>query len=689
MRERTLLPIDPCRGRRPSSRWPALLGALAVLTGAAVAPAAGQPGGGRRPLLAAGPGVEERAPDGGPAERVALGPALLTHLLAVPADETARVADWPIAPGLRADVMLTRRQVYAPEARIFKVEGDRRIELPRSDLAFFAGAAEADETTRVFVALDPKGRLLHGFAQGRDGLHDLRPIEGTTSQYLVAASDSFAAAEGIGTGDDAPAWTCGEESLASHLLAAPAPARSDSFGAKALASLHTAVVAVDTDNELLSLKFANNTASATNYIASLFAAVNVMYERDLKVRLLQGTTFLRVSTTPDPYTGGTGGADGAKLNQFSSFWSANHGGIPRALAMLLSGKQSSASSASGIAWLNALCSKTIGYSFNQVFKVNHLTGDTLIVGHEIGHNFGSPHSHCYSPPIDNCYNLEAGCFAGTRTCPTPSTFNGVTNVTGSLMSYCHLSGLSGCNSSLVFHPRTVQLFDSILPGKINVCVFPAAGSGPVVSTISPPSGPTAGGTAVTVTGSNFQAGASVSIGGVVATSVVVASPTRLTAVTGPHAMGAVSVAVTNPGGAAGSLGNAFFYAPPPGAGDFFTVLPCRAVDTRRANSSLGGPAFAPSTQRTFDLTGTCGIPNGAKAVSANVTVVAPPVTGFFSFYPGNAFPLGTSTVSFKAGVTRANNTLLKLATDGAGTVGVQNSSGGTVHLLIDVSGYFL
>ena len=52
-------------------------------------------------------------------------------------------------------------------------------------------------------------------------------------------------------------------------------------------------LAVDTDNELMNLKFSNNTTSATNYIASLFALMSVIYERDLQVRLLQGTTFLR------------------------------------------------------------------------------------------------------------------------------------------------------------------------------------------------------------------------------------------------------------------------------------------------------------------------------------------------------------------------------------------------------------
>ena len=61
-----------------------------------------------------------------------------------------------------------------------------------------------------------------------------------------------------------------------------------------ITSLHTATVAFDTDNELMFQKFGDNTTSATNYIASLIASINVMYERDLLLRLLQGFTVLRV-----------------------------------------------------------------------------------------------------------------------------------------------------------------------------------------------------------------------------------------------------------------------------------------------------------------------------------------------------------------------------------------------------------
>jgi hypothetical protein len=82
---------------------------------------------------------------------------------------------------------------------------------------------------------------------------------------------------------------------------------------------------------------------------------------------------------------------------------------------------------------------------------------------------------------------------------------------------------------------------------------------PSLSTVSPTSGPTAGGTAVTLTGQNFASGATVTFGGATATSVMVVSATQITANTPPHAQGNVNVVVTNPNGQSATLANGFTF----------------------------------------------------------------------------------------------------------------------------------
>ena len=55
-------------------------------------------------------------------------------------------------------------------------------------------------------------------------------------------------------------------------------------------------------------------------------------------------------------------------------------------------------------------------------------------------------------------------------------------------------------------------------------------SSPTVTKVSPSSGPAAGGTTVTITGTNFASPTTVTFGGVAATGVQVLSPTQLTAI---------------------------------------------------------------------------------------------------------------------------------------------------------------
>ena len=68
---------------------------------------------------------------------------------------------------------------------------------------------------------------------------------------------------------------------------------------------------------------------------------------------------------------------------------------------------------------------------------------------------------------------------------------------------------------------------------------------PTVSGRQPNSGPAAGGTAVTITGTNFAAGATVTFGGTAATNVTVVNSTTITATTPAGSAGAVTVTVTS------------------------------------------------------------------------------------------------------------------------------------------------
>jgi len=87
--------------------------------------------------------------------------------------------------------------------------------------------------------------------------------------------------------------------------------------------------------------------------------------------------------------------------------------------------------------------------------------------------------------------------------------------------------------------------------------------GATVTSVSPTSGAANGGTPVTITGTNFAAGAVVSFGFATATKVVVVNSTTITAVTPPHVGGAANITVRNTAGNQGTLANAFLYTSTP------------------------------------------------------------------------------------------------------------------------------
>jgi PKD repeat protein len=128
---------------------------------------------------------------------------------------------------------------------------------------------------------------------------------------------------------------------------------------------------------------------------------------------------------------------------------------------------------------------------------------------------------------------------------------------------------------------------------------------------------------------------------------------------------------------------------PSTAKSFYTVTPCRLLDTRQS-SPLGS-----GSKLTFAVAGIsafiCGIPANASALSVNITVVNPTGAGFLSVFPGN-YPIPVvSTINFSAGQTRTNNAILPISSDTSGTLSAQPlvTGNGNVQLVVDVNGYFM
>jgi hypothetical protein len=172
----------------------------------------------------------------------------------------------------------------------------------------------------------------------------------------------------------------------------------------------------------------SNTANTSSKISSMFSMVQQLFSNEqIAVELDQ----VFVWTSTDPYATTT--TSGAILNSFTT----NRQSITQKLGHFVSTRPAGMG---GIAWLDVVCNPSFyiyrfGFSniYNTFSAVPTYSWSVYCMTHEIGHNFGSNHTHWCGwtgGAIDNCYQTEPN---GASTCASgPAVSNG-----GTIMSYCH------------------------------------------------------------------------------------------------------------------------------------------------------------------------------------------------------------------------------------------------------------
>ncbi len=137
---------------------------------------------------------------------------------------------------------------------------------------------------------------------------------------------------------------------------------------------------------------------------------------------------------------------------------------------------------------------------------------------------------------------------------------------------------------------------------------------PTVTSVAPTSGFPAGGTAVTITGTDFVSGATVTLGGTAATGVTFNSSTSLSATTPAGVLGAVDVVVTNPDTQTGTLAGGFTYVPPP---TVTSVAPSSGPTAGGTVVTLTGTNLIDGATVTFGGTAATGVTvNSSTSITA-------------------------------------------------------------------------
>ena len=364
-------------------------------------------------------------------------PRALTQALIPLGDKQARTGETltlrglPVG-GLRLDLELERFEVWSEDA-IFLID-DQPAERPA--MVLWRGSVAGEAGSSVVIGVGEFAA--NGYIRSGGKAYSLSsgPFTGQPAlpeDVLIADMSEFAFAAG------APA--CGVDPTRPDRIAIPGLAIRPVPGAapsdRGTAPCRVARIAIDTDYEWTLNRFGGNANASAEYAMFLMAAVGEIFRRDVNVRLV--VPFLRTfSSNIDPYNGTT---TPDPLDQVMDHWRAAMGHVQRDAVHLFTG---ASTGYGGIAYVNALCwndwhfavSSYLNGSFPYPLLMNsHSNWDLVVVAHELGHNFGTFHTHDgYEPPLDRCGIDCTG------------------NLNSTIMSYCHICSGGLMNIDLRFHP---------------------------------------------------------------------------------------------------------------------------------------------------------------------------------------------------------------------------------------------
>lgn len=374
--------------------------------------------------------------------------ATTAHALPVGAD--LRIADFPLnVDGPGTSLVLQKFRLWKPGAKVTVVAKGRSTTSQPPRRSYFRGTVDADPSSFVFASVDGAGQWRglitleqHTFVFAGDDLRraDLVNAKAGRSGNWSCANDALNRLPGPVTSALGPRLPD----------VRPAPEHADSptavraRGASPEGALFTGDVAVETDWEFFDLFASEGEASA--YVSDLMGAIAAIFLRDIDTLPQLSDLYLYTEgAAQDPWSA-TNVVDA--VFQVRDYWQANRSDVERSTVHFLTGKNMGG----GVAFIGSLCDTALGYGVNGEVSGTFDPGDPTIVSdiftsaHELGHSFGSDHTHCYNgvptagdPPIDMCWGSEKSCYAGPTSLPDDG---------GSILSYCSLQGGGLSNVSL-------------------------------------------------------------------------------------------------------------------------------------------------------------------------------------------------------------------------------------------------
>jgi hypothetical protein len=354
---------------------------------------------------------------------------------------SARVADFPLPGGQRVDLEVSSIDVVGGRTRFFVHGGDGLREMAGPSMRFFRGRVAGDPGS--LVSLNLFGGRIAGFVRhdGREYTFGPRAfsVDRPGAGDIEMVDERMEGGARGGCDVEEPADDAGAFALTGQ-------PRLEAFSTQSIDANTLLVGTIAVEGTVEWVTKLGGVAAATTYTLNLMAQVSAIYENDIKVQL-QVPYVLMNDVEPDGYSGASNSTS-TVLGEMRTKWNGTPSlqSVSRTAAHVFS---TYPSGGAGRAYIDVLCNNVPVNPNAYDYGVSLLEGnggswERRLVAHEIGHNFSSPHSHCYVPELDQCNNTESGCYAGT-----------LVQTTGTIMSYCNVQLSS-------FHQR--ERDEKIRPG---------------------------------------------------------------------------------------------------------------------------------------------------------------------------------------------------------------------------------
>ncbi len=364
--------------------------------------------------------------------------------------QLVRMSGFIASDGSLLELDLERIDLNRPGFRFYVDGAPAPGLLEGLDLSLWQGRVAGDPSSEAMLSFSREG--CRGWVRFHGDVTHVMPQPGPGNNweesYALLVAESQLQAYGVGLGDfcSDPAPVTFDATPEETPSAVPLGGTADGG-----CTLRDCPIAVETDYQLFQ-QF-GSLGAETAYVTTLLGAASARYEEQIETVLTYPYVMFHTSSNDGWSSPESGGSQGSVLSELVAAWQGN---IPNGavLGHFLSG----ANLGGGVAYLDVLCNTAATHAFGVSGNINGGLSfpiqqqpnnwDFIVFTHELGHNFGSPHTHDYCPPVDECApaGYEGSCQNG-QTCTS----------SGTIMSYCHQCSGGTANITTFFHPTVVNV----------------------------------------------------------------------------------------------------------------------------------------------------------------------------------------------------------------------------------------